>query len=170
MSFRVLVLCVLVLASGCNGSGSSPSSPAPSRESVGVPAPTADPLQELRGIMQAGQKTIPSEKRSTFVSASIDVVKTSSLVVPYVGQILSDWNDGTSGGLVVVYFKYENGRWTPVWANRGARGGFFPGALREGKALLTEDGFSRRDIPAEMIYPWSPRATYRIKVWDPSAL
>ena len=169
------------LFTGCSGGNSQESGarstssdrPAISDENSrsNVPERELDPVAELRAIMERGKLKIPADKRGTLASAELDVLKSSSLVVPYVGQILSEWDDGSSGnrGRIVVYYKFENQQWTPVWANRGLSGGVFPGGLREGKALMKEDGFSPRDIPNEFVYPWSPTATYRIKAWDPSA-
>jgi hypothetical protein len=122
--------------------------------------------------MERGKQKIPADKKASLVRVEMDVIKTSSLVIPYVGQIVSEWQDGSNGrrnGMFVVYYKFENQQWVPVWLNRGSSGGQFPGALREGKALMKEEGFGRSQIPGEFIYPWSPTATYRATVWDSTA-
>lgn len=167
MTVRELLLCATVLASGCSDrSNPSNQSPTPAPASPTWAAPASNPLEELRAIMETGKLKISEEKRSTLVSATLDVKETTSLVTPYVGQIVSEWDDGASDGLIVIYYMYENNHWTPVWCNRGARSGHFPGELREGKALLTDDGFNRGNTPAEWIYPWSINTSYRFKVWD----
>jgi hypothetical protein len=123
-------------------------------------SPKTDPEQELRQVAERGRQKAPQDDE-ILQDVSVDVKKTSSLVYPYVGRIISIWGykaDDRSVDKICIYYKYQNGKWVPTWFNRGGS--------RVSFGILTEEEALRTPSLPQMAYPWT-NAHAKFTIWIP---
>ena len=151
-------LVVVVVAAGCSDNKTNieirESSDSPQINSPKVPSKT-DALDELKKIAHRGKEDAVSDD-DKLEDVHVDVKKTSSLVYPYVGRIISTWKTKSSRGLRYwIYYKFDGIKWTPTWATPGGIGTI--GSLTENEAM-------REPADERMKYPWS---STNPKLWTP---
>jgi hypothetical protein len=180
---RLLVCLLLVGVAGCgesareavsevnDGGYESNNDAYPEQQS---PTLHLDPAEALKQIARTGQSKIPSDgyksaySTYTLLDLQVDVIRTTSLIYPHAGEIVSDWShiltrDGSQETKrVVVYYKHDGNRWIPVRYNRGGTGGLFPPPLTQELAFETyTGGMSTGNYPLPLHFPpelliWTP--------------